>query len=452
MNLPIFPLERFYKFAAPVSALLVFFALSLLYLYGDRGSYFALLEYWGIEPFRFPFLDISGSLAAWECARQGIDVIVADPCDVLQRSYSYSPIWMSWSAIPLGVSDTAAVGWFSGLLFLLSLGILPRPRRPFELILTVVATLSTAVVFAVERANPDILLFILALATALSAEGGLGMRLIGYAVAVLSGLVKYYPFVTLVMVVEERIPVFLSVSIAVVMSLAIFGVAYHDEIVRTLPYIPRGTYIEGMFGAKNVPLQLADVAQAAFGESAALGNVLAAAFLAFLIAGMVAICRRFTVDGQLSAAMTVLADRERSLLVLGSALICGCFFAGQNVWYRAIFLLLVLPGLFAVARAAPARRGRNWAVGTSIATVFLMWEECFRFGIERALKAAGASGTHTAEIHFLFWIFREAVWWWVVAILSAILVEFLRRSAVVREATSWFRRSGGRALVRLAGK
>jgi hypothetical protein len=452
MNLPIFRMERFYKFAAPVSALLVFFALSLLYLYGDRGSYFALLEYWGIEPFRFPFLDISGSLAAWECARQGIDVIVADPCDVLQRSYSYSPIWMSWSGIPLGVSDTAAVGWFSGLLFLLSLGILPRPRRPFELILTVVATLSTAVVFAVERANPDILLFILALATALSAEGGLGMRLIGYAVAVLSGLVKYYPFVTLVMVVEERIPVFLSVSIAVVMSLAIFGVAYHDEIVRTLPYIPRGTYIEGMFGAKNVPLQLADVAQAAFGESAALGNVLAATFLAFLIAGIVVICRRFTVDGQLSAAMTALADRERSLLVLGSALICGCFFAGQNVWYRAIFLLLALPGLFAVARAAPARRGRNWAVGTSIATVFLMWEECFRFGIERALKAAGASGTHTAEIHFLFWIFREAVWWWVVAILSAILVEFLRRSAVAREATSWFRRSGGRALVRLTGK
>ena len=58
MNLPIFPLERFYKFAAPVSALLVFFALSLLYLYGDRGSYFALLEYWGIEPFRFRFVAV----------------------------------------------------------------------------------------------------------------------------------------------------------------------------------------------------------------------------------------------------------------------------------------------------------------------------------------------------------------------------------------------------------
>jgi hypothetical protein len=44
------------------------------------------------------------------------------------------------------------------------------------------------------------------------------------------------------------------------------------------------------------------------------------------------------------------------------------------------------------------------------------------------------------------------VWWWVVAILAAVLLEFLRRSAVVRDATSWFRRSGGRALVRLNDK
>ena len=129
MNLSVLGTERFYRFAAAALALLVFFALSLLYLYGDRGLYFALLEYWGTDPFRFPFLDMSGALAAWECARQGIDVIVSDPCDVLKRPYNYSPIWMSWSGIPLGVADTPAVGWICGLLFLLSLGILPPPRR-----------------------------------------------------------------------------------------------------------------------------------------------------------------------------------------------------------------------------------------------------------------------------------------------------------------------------------
>ena len=451
MNLPSIRTQRCYKLAVPASALLVFFAFSLLYLQGDRSLYFALLENWGAAPFRFPFLDISGSLAAWECARQGVEVIVSDPCDVLQRPYSYSPIWMSWSAVPLGVAHTAVVGWFCGLLFLLSLGILPQPRRPVELTLILLATFSTSVVFAVERANPDILLFILALVTALSAEGGLAIRLIGYAAAVLSGLVKYYPFVTLIMVVEERVPVFSFVSIAVVLVLAMFGVVYHDEIVTTLPYIPVGSYIEGVFGAKNLPLQLGDMAKAAFGQAGAVGNVAAAACLAFLAAAVVAIGRRFTAEGRLSTAITALARRERNLLVLGSAVICGCFFAGQNVWYRAIFLLMVLPGLFALARAATSRRGRHWSLAASVAIVLLMWEEFFRFHIDPIIVAIAAPPPLAAELRFLFWLAREVAWWWVVAILLAILVEFLRRSATVCEVMSWFRRSSG-APVRLTGK
>jgi len=56
-----------------------------------------------------------------------------------------------------------------------------------------------------------------------------------------------------------------------------------------------------------------------------------------------------------------------------------------------------------------------------------------------------------AELRFLFWLAREVVWWWVVAILLAILVEFLRRSATVCEVMSWFRRASG-APVRLTGK
>src|SRR5258708_16266438 len=110
MNLPSIWLQRAYKFALPTSALLVFFALSLLYVYGDRSLYFALLESWGAAPFSFPFLDISGSLAAWECARQAIDVIVADPCDALQPTYRYSPISMSWSAIPSGLPHAPGGG------------------------------------------------------------------------------------------------------------------------------------------------------------------------------------------------------------------------------------------------------------------------------------------------------------------------------------------------------
>ena len=130
-----------YRFSAPVALLLAFLGMAYLYKYGDRHLYENILTTYGVVPFRFPFLDISFPLAAWECSRQGIDVILSDPCDVLHRSFNYSPLWIAGAAIPLGVADTTAVGWVLDLLFILSLSLLPPPKRGCELALVVMATL-----------------------------------------------------------------------------------------------------------------------------------------------------------------------------------------------------------------------------------------------------------------------------------------------------------------------
>src|SRR6516164_9140280 len=82
-----------YRFAATILGLLFFLGMSCLYAFGDRHLYQQILAWYGIAPFRSPFLDISARLAVWECARQGIDVIAANPCDVLQRSDGSSPLW-----------------------------------------------------------------------------------------------------------------------------------------------------------------------------------------------------------------------------------------------------------------------------------------------------------------------------------------------------------------------
>src|ERR1700722_1297950 len=123
-----------YRGAAPFCALLIFLLLTSLYGTGQSGLYEAILHDWGILPFPFPFLDISGSLSAWDCARLGVDVVIADPCDVLHRTYNYSPLWMSLSWIPLGVDDRPIVGVCLDLLFIASLCVLPAPRRLIELL------------------------------------------------------------------------------------------------------------------------------------------------------------------------------------------------------------------------------------------------------------------------------------------------------------------------------
>ena len=163
-------LKHISRFAAAGAALGLFLGMSCLYSFGDRGVYEQILRYYGIVPFGSPFIDTSFLLANWECARQGVDVVLSNPCDVLHRVFTHSPLWLNASNVPLGVSDTTTVGWTLDLLFLLSLSLMPPPRRWLELTLIVAATLSTTVVFAVERANTDVVLFLLVLATGLFTE------------------------------------------------------------------------------------------------------------------------------------------------------------------------------------------------------------------------------------------------------------------------------------------
>src|SRR5713101_5811330 len=177
-----------YRFSAPVSALAFFLGMSYLYRYGYRDLYGDVLRSYGVIPFQFPFLDISSPLAAWDCARHGIDVMLSNPCNFLQIPFNYSPLWMAAAAIPLDGADTMVVGWSLDLLFIVSLSLVPPPRRPLELVLVLAATLSTMVVFALERANPDILLFLLALATGLLMRYLLPIRLLGYFLGLLAAL------------------------------------------------------------------------------------------------------------------------------------------------------------------------------------------------------------------------------------------------------------------------
>src|SRR6202047_4883487 len=155
---------RLCRFVPAGSALAVFLAMSWLYRHGHTEVYDDILRSWGIVPFQFPFLDISGWLAAWECARQGIDVVSFDPCDILSRGYGSSPLWLAAAGVPLGVANTTAIGGALDIVFIASLSLLPPPQRLVELLLVLTATLSTMVVFALERANADVVLFLLALA------------------------------------------------------------------------------------------------------------------------------------------------------------------------------------------------------------------------------------------------------------------------------------------------
>jgi hypothetical protein len=408
------------------SALAVFLALSWLFWQGHKEVCDDILRSWGIVPFQFPFLDISGWLAAWECARQGIDVISFDPCDLLYRGYGSSPLWLAAAGVPLGVGNTTAVGWGLDLAFIMSLSLLPPARRPLELTLVLVATISTMVVFALERANADILLFTLALAAVFLAEGRLAARLLGYCVALLAALLKYYPIMLLIMVFRERITVFLIAALIMAGSLAIFWTENNREIMRGLPTISSGRYDSDLFAAKNLPVLIGLMVENAAAPSrfAEVGWAFTGGLYGGLVGAALAICRRLLRFAALRAAIAELPDSERVLTVIGSAVIAGCFFAGQSTGYRGIFLLLVMPGLLALSRSA-VRGLRALCLGSAVVIVLLMWGECLRQALDGG---------------FGFWLLRELGWWWSISVMLALVADFLWESPVLQAASAWLGR------------
>jgi hypothetical protein len=161
-----------------------------------------------------------------------------------------------------------------------------------------------------------------------------------------------------------------------------------------------------------------------------VGKIITFGLYAALVAACIAICRRLLRFADLRAALASLPDRERVLLVIGSAVIAGCFFAGQSIGYRGVFLLLVMPGLLTISRS-PGGDVRNLGLRASVVIVLLMWGECFRLGVDRGLALAGGSELFIGEVKISFWLIRELGWWWTVAVMLAVLTDFLRASPIV---------------------
>jgi hypothetical protein len=119
-------------------------------------------------------------------------------------------------------------------------------------------------------------------------------------------------------------------------------------------------------------------------------------------------------------------------LLIGGAILVGCFVAGQSYRYRSVFFLFVLPGLTALCSMRHSRFTTRLFAITSVCVVFLMWG----YFLARPVWAIAASlsglGVMTAVVKTSFWTGRELIWWWVVSVLLATIMLNVAFSGMVR--------------------
>lgn len=396
-----------------------------LYLW-EEPLYYLLLRWLGFAPFPYPFLDGQSVLAGVECWHHGIDVYVSDPCDVLGRLHVYSPLWLRLPVIPM--AWTAPLGLLLAGAFFLSLGLLPPPRRGWDLAATLLAAASPATAYAVERANIDLIMFLLAMAAGVLALRRWPARLPSYLVILLAGFLKFYPLAALVLSLRERPRIFLAVNAAAFAAVVAFIAGFHGELKEMAPNIPNGSYYTDFVGATNLPHGIAELIV----PRLPAGSTLAALVSDYLPIGLGALLIVLAIGRVVQGAAAPelrrlaagLSEPEAVFLIIGASIIGGCFFAGQSVAYRGIFLLFVLPALLTLRRAAERPGERTLLASGCIGVVLLMWEGCFRHAIYTLAPDAVAR---------CWWLARELLWWYVVGFLAALSCCAVQKWELIRQ-------------------
>ncbi len=391
---------------------LIFLGMAALYVTGRRTVSDGILRAWGVDPFAFPFLDTETVLSAVRCARAGVDVFVTNPCDPLRRVYDYSPLWLLLAKLPVTQGWLMPAGLVVGLTFIASLLLLPPGRGAAETARITLGVVSSAVVFTVERGNNDLVLFVLAAVAAALACRTPMLRLVGYGAALLAGLLKYYPMTLMAMAARERPRRFLAVATASLAVAVLFVATMGHDLVRALRLIPVGGWFGDMFGSSTLPGGLARQFGWPAGAAIALRVVLSLAAMGTGVA--------LGLRPAVTAALDRLTEAERMALLAGGLLILGCFFTAQNIGYRATYLVLTLPALTAMGRL---RAGRLWPA-TTYAALALLWSQGWRNWIAGVIEGRAA---------FIgLWLVREALWWWTITMMIALVLGLLARSEMGR--------------------
>jgi hypothetical protein len=100
-----------------------------------------------------------------------------------------------------------------------------------------------------------------------------------------------------------------------------------------------------------------------------IGQFLYSILLLLLVVQALATAIWLGYRSRLQYAVADLSLRETEFLLAGAALICGCFFTGDNALYKGIYLLFALPGLLTLAQRLPLRLARAAFRGTCVAIV-----------------------------------------------------------------------------------
>jgi len=388
----------------------------------DRPLYLGVLRLVSVQPWDYPFMDWEWVPSSIHCWAEGVNVYLENTCyaPVPHIKYAYSPLLLRATFLPGSPAWTNAIGLAMAVLFALSIRLLRAPGTGFAVAVMALSTVSSEAVFSLERGQVDTLVFLLAVAGVWLWARSHGARLLAYAGWTFAGLMKFYPLVLLVLAMRERRRDLILIAATVAALCALFVWGYRDELLLALRGVPGGNPFVFWIGAMNLP---GGIAMLAGWPNPAPRLLWAALVLAVLLLGAGLATR-----GGVGTALEAMPTRERGMFLAGALLMGGCFATGESQGYRAILLILAVPGLLSMAHALRDRLARSCFRLGCLAAPFVLWQP----GLKQLLYRAGLSpsiDSRASPAGIAHFVLNELAWWWLMALLLSGVIAFALRSA-----------------------
>ncbi len=319
----------------------------------------------GVNHYGVWFLDLHAILASGDAVAVGLDPYVANPLDYFGRPHGYSHWWLALGRMGFTRADTLLLGFLLGAGFFLTAIAALRPRRPCEVLWTILVLCSPPILLGLDRANIDLAMFILlapVVPCLLSTQPG--VRLIAVPLIIAATVLKAYPIVAGLILLAGHGPRDtrrLVFAAAVLLAVALPDMA--SDFPRYAKIVPETEGLMTM-GSRNLFV--------------GLGLPLGVARILGPLGGLVIIA--VFLRSKFFAGWTVAPEDRAAWLsfVLGAVLLTGCFFAGASFAYRWVFAIWLLPLLWRLPRdtAAPvAVRRLAWLTAALLG--FALWADAF---------------------------------------------------------------------------
>jgi hypothetical protein len=377
-----------------VAVIAVLFAVMLLLPEHLRDQAWTAM---GVSPLNPPFSDTRAITASWQCTREGVDILVRNPCDPWGRIMQYPKIWMLPASLGLGQELTNWLGAANALLAIGTVLLVIGPvRRLWEAGLYLVLLLSPPVLLLLERGNVDgLILAFVGIATVLWSAQSMAVRAVALLLVELAAMLKLFPIVT-VWALLRRTGRGVVVAVAALTAVfAIYLIATAREVAQIAGLTQQGIYPAYGVGVLVVAVRhpgvqggplLVHVGQGRGDALLRAGLILSIIGLAALLSWIV---RRTQVGNPDGAG-----ERWHLDAYLAGSLIYASSLLLFNNWdYRMAFVLLAVPQLLSWARAAEpalAWLARGAIVAFSVAALSSRFspDAALLYGVGQVAKTA----------------------------------------------------------------